>query len=141
MMRSLLSSLLLGVFAVACGSSTSGSPPAMDPRTKNPCVTCTPESFCAAWSRPEDRRCATDADCIVTVVRFEDVRCDFGWYGGAASAVTSRAGEPRVRARMSVVNPCELHHKISVGSVCAAPPLECKDGLCGYKDGPPTIAF
>ncbi|MBX3219488.1 MAG: hypothetical protein KF795_03145 [Labilithrix sp.] len=107
----------------------------------NPCVSCTPESYCASWSPPDDRRCTTTADCIVTVVKFPDVHCSFGYYGGSVSAVTSHAGEPRVRARLEALDPCQLYEHVRGGSVCAAPPLECVGGLCGYENAPPHIAY
>lgn len=130
------------VAACAGGSSSpNAAPTSMDPRVKDPCVSCDPESFCAGWSLPDDRRCATDADCLVTVVRFPEVRCANAYYSGAAHAVTSRAGEARVRARLSALDPCQVMDHVHGGRVCGSPPLECRQGLCGYQNAPPTIAF
>jgi len=125
---------LLSLVLVACGSS-------MDPRVKNPCISYTPDSFAAGWSLPDDRRCTTTDDCIMAKVSFDDIHCSWGWYGGSVSAVSSRAGESRVRARLSTVDPCSLRDHQHVGSVCASPPLECHDGLCGFSNRPPHIAY
>ncbi|MBX3214696.1 MAG: hypothetical protein KF850_21855 [Labilithrix sp.] len=136
-----ISAVVATILSACVRSPASSSTTAQDKRTRDPCVSCTPESFCAGWSPPDDRRCKKDDDCVVAIARFPDVRCSFGWYGGAASAVASRDAEARVRARLSALDPCEVGEKLRGGSVCASPPLDCVDGLCGYRDAAPQIAY
>jgi len=140
LVRQLRHLVLFAVGLVACAGS-SRPPATMAPRTKDPCVTWVPESFCAGWSSTEDRRCTSNDDCVVAIVKFDSVTCPFGLFGGFAEAVSSRAAEPRVRARLAAVSPCSLRDHLQVGRMCGAPPIECVGGLCGYADKPPTTGF
>lgn len=136
-MRRLLGFLLLALASTACsGASSSGptAPTKLDKRSKNPCVSCEPESFCAGWSLPEDRTCTTDADCVRAVVKWDSVDCPWGLFGGFAEAASSKAAEARVKARMQTVDPCTLRDHLHVGTVCGAPELTCVKGSCGYDD-------